>query len=77
MKIKILKTTVADNRFVKAGEVIDVLESEARLLVGVGKAEYVSGTEQAEAPVQIEKPLDTEAAEAIVETKLRKPRKQK
>lgn len=77
MKIKILKTTVADSRFVKAGEVIDVPESEARLLVGIGKAEYVSGTEQVEAPVQIEKPLDTETAEAIVETKLRKPRKQK
>jgi len=77
MKIKVLKKTVADSRFVNAGEVIDVPEADARLLVGVGKAEYVSGSEQAAAPVQIETPMNTETVEAVVETKPRRPRKQK
>lgn len=77
MKIKILKTTVADKRFVAAGAIVDVQEAEARLLVGIGKAEYVSDSEQVEAPVQIEKPLDTDSAEAVVETKLKRGRKAK
>ena len=79
MKIEITKKTVANKRFVNAGEVIEVTDAEARLLVGIGKAKYVSGNEQAVEIVQNEKqePLNTETAEAVVETKLKKPRKSK
>ena len=77
MKVQILKTTVADSRFVKAGDILDLQEAEARMLVGIGKAKYVSDSEQVEEPVQIEKPLDTDSAKAVVETKLKRSRKAK
>ena len=38
MQIKILKTTVADGRFVRAGSVEDVSDADAKLLIGSGKA---------------------------------------
>lgn len=38
MKIKILKSTVADDRFVRAGSVEDISERDAVLLIRLGKA---------------------------------------
>lgn len=39
MKVKILKETVVHKTQVKPGKVVDVSEAEARLLIGLGKAE--------------------------------------
>jgi hypothetical protein len=78
MKIEILKTTVANKQFVRAGEIIEVSESDARLLVGMGKAQIVGDSVAPEAPVAVEvadAPLDTEAAAAVIETKTKKQRK--
>lgn len=38
MKVKILIDTVANKKIVKAGDVIDVKDSDARLLIGIKKA---------------------------------------
>lgn len=38
MKIEILKTTMAGGQLVRAGETVDALEADARLLIGMGKA---------------------------------------
>ena len=39
MKIKILKNTVADNKHVKAGDVIEISHLHAQDLIAYGKAE--------------------------------------
>ncbi len=59
MKIRILRDTVAGGQAVKAGDVIEASDADARYLLAVGKAEAV-----AEAP----------APEPEVEAPKRKPR---
>lgn len=63
MKIKITRTTVANKQFVLAGQVYDLPDADARLLVQLGKAEAVDGVEQP-APVE----MTTETSEAVIET---------
>lgn len=75
MKIKLLETTVADKRFVRAGSVEDISESDAKMLILLGKAVAV---EAEEAPAKIgltEEELNTKVAEAAVQTKLKRSRK--
>lgn len=38
MQVKILRTTVADKRFVRAGVVVDLSDIDARALILLGKA---------------------------------------
>jgi hypothetical protein len=38
MKVKILRNTVAQGKAVNIGEVIDLQQDDARLLIGMGKA---------------------------------------
>jgi hypothetical protein len=38
MKVKILKNTVADKKPVKAGDIVDLKDKEAKYLVGIKKA---------------------------------------
>lgn len=73
MKIKILKTTVANGGFVRAGSVVDIAEAEAKALILLGKAVAADGKLDFE-PAPVEE-LNTEVAEAIVETKLKRGRK--
>jgi len=46
MKIRILRQTMADGCVVRMGDVIEASPDDARLLIGIGKAEQVT-----EAPV--------------------------
>jgi len=57
MQVKILRTTVADKKFVMEGSVVDVSDFDARSLVLLGKAVMVE-------PI----PLDTVAAEPLIST---------
>ncbi|MDF1536072.1 MAG: hypothetical protein P1S46_06150 [bacterium] len=41
MKVKILKTTMADMKLVKAGDVVEISLSAARKLIQLGKAEEI------------------------------------
>lgn len=75
MKIAILKTTVANGGFVRAGTVVDISDADAKSLILLGKAKSV---EAEEAPVNVgitEEELNTKVAEAAVETKLKRTRK--
>lgn len=47
MKVKILRDTVADGRDVYAGDVYDISDSDARLLIRMGKALAEEGGEEA------------------------------
>ena len=73
MKIKILRTTVADSKFVRAGEVVEVSDVDAKTLILLGKAVLADGIMAHIEPATEE--LTTEVAEAIVETKLKRSRK--
>ena len=68
MKIRILKSTVADDRFVKAGNVEDIAERDAMLLIRLGKAESVD--ELPPAPMV----MTTENFSGVVEDKPRRGR---
>lgn len=70
MKVKMLKTSVADGRFVRGGAIEEVSDAEAKSLILLGKAVAVEA-EEAPAPV-VEEELTTETAEAVVETKLKR-----
>lgn len=75
MKVKILRTTVADGGFVRAGDVVTISDSDAKTLILLGKAIAV---EAEEAPAKIgltEEELNTKVAEAMVENKLKRGRK--
>lgn len=63
MQIKITRNTIADGKVVKAGEVYDLPDADARTLLQLGKAELV--TVEA-APV--EQVLDTTEAEPVIDT---------
>lgn len=73
MKIKILRTTVASTGFVRAGDVVDLPEADAKTLILLGKAVMADGIMAHIEPEPEE--LNTDVAEAIVETKLKRGRK--
>ena len=74
MKVKIIRTTVAEKRTVRAGDIEDLSDSEAKTLILLGKAVEVAN----EAPVVVEPvaELNTEnAAPVIAEEMPRRGRK--
>lgn len=73
MKIKILRTTVANSKFVRAGEIVEVPDEDAKTLILLGKAVAADGIMAHIEPEPEE--LNTDVAEAIVETKLKRGRK--
>lgn len=72
MKIKITRTTVAAGAFVKAGQVIDVPEAEARSLIGIAKAVAWEDEAAAEASTSV---VETVADEPAPSQKRRGRRK--
>lgn len=62
MQVKITRTTIADGQVVRAGQVYDLSEKDARLLLQIGKAEPVEAVEPPAAP------LDTEQASPVIDT---------
>lgn len=68
MRIKVLKTSVAEGKFVAAGRTVDVSDSEAKALIMLNKAVAV---EAEEAPAN---ELTTENTPAVVEKKLKRGR---
>lgn len=77
MKIKILRTTVADARFVRAGNVEDVSDKDAQILILLGKAVAVEAEEAPAVVGLTEEELNTKVAEAAIETKLKRTKKLK
>lgn len=74
MQIKILKTTVADGRFVKAGSVEDVSDADAKLLIGLGKA-VPADAAPVPAPAPMPEPvMTTENTPQVVADKPRRGR---
>lgn len=73
MKIKIIRTTVADKRTVRAGSVEDVSENDAKTLILLGKAIALPDDEPVEAPV--EELNSDNAADVIAESRPRRTRK--
>ena len=73
MKVKILRTTVADRRLVRAGAVEELSDGDAKALILLGKAAIV----EADAPVvEVVEELNTEiAAPVIAEETPRRGRK--
>lgn len=63
MKIKILRTTVADKRIVRFGSIEDVSEKDAKALILLGKAVAVDESEAIEPPSA---QISTESAEAVI-----------
>lgn len=63
MKIKILRTTVADKRVVRLGCIEDVSEKDAKALILLGKAVAADESEAIEPPSA---PINTESAEAVI-----------
>lgn len=61
MQVKILRTTVADKQFVRAGAVVDLPDFEARSLILLGKAALANLSAEPVAAV-----LDTAAAEPVI-----------
>lgn len=68
MQVLVLRTTVADGRFVRAGQVYDLSEADARTLLQLGKARPADAVEAQEAP-----PMTTDSA-PVVDVELKKPR---
>lgn len=69
MQVKITRTTVAAAAFVKVGQVIDLPDSEARMLIAIHKAVRVEAAEPAPAV------LDTVEAEAVIDTEAPKSKR--
>lgn len=63
MRVQITRNTVADKRQVRAGEVCDLSDADARILLQLGKAERVTD----EAPPVVA-PMDTEQASPVIDT---------
>lgn len=62
MRVKILRNTVADKRLVRAGEVHDLSEADARTLIILGKAKPMVAEALPPAP------MDTEQASPVIDT---------
>jgi hypothetical protein len=71
MRVRITRTTVASDGFVRVGQVVDLPEADAKMLIAIHKAVPVD--DEPEAPTVI----DTEVAEPVVETKLKRARRAK
>lgn len=69
MQVKITRTTVAAAGFVKVGQVIDLPEAEARMLIAIHKAVPVEAAEPAPAP------MDTEQAAAVIDAEAPKAKR--
>lgn len=69
MQVKITRTTVAADSFVKVGQVIDLPEAEARMLIAIHKA--VPWSEPEPAPAI----LDTAEAAAVIDTEAPKAKR--
>lgn len=69
MKVKVTRTTVADGKFVHAGQVYDLPDADARTLMQLGKA-VPADAEPAPKP----EPLTTENTDAVVATEAPKRR---
>ena len=63
MQVLILRNTIADGRAVRAGQVIDLPDADARALLRMGRAGTVDTAPAQPAPAA---PLDTEQAAAVV-----------
>lgn len=61
MRVKILRTTVADKRFVRAGMVVELSDFDARSLILLGKA-VLAGADPTPSPEVV----DTIAAAPLV-----------
>lgn len=73
MKIKIIRTTVADKRTVRSGSIEDVSDADAKMLILMGKAIALPDDEPIAAPVE---ELNTESAsDVIAESRPRRTRK--
>lgn len=68
MKILILKSTVADGQPAQVGQVLDVSDADARILLRMGKASLAVDAEPVPAV------LDTEAAAPVIAEDKRKGR---
>lgn len=75
MRIRITRTTVADGGIVRAGQVCDVSDADARTLILLGKAVAVDQAEAKEPKQVVEQPLTTESAAPIIEKKRGRPRR--
>lgn len=69
MQVKITRTTVAAAGFVKVGQVIDLPEAEARMLIAIHKSVAVEAADPA--PVE----LDTEQAAAVIDAEVPKAKR--
>lgn len=69
MRVRITRTTVATDGFVRVGQVVDLPEADAKMLIAIHKAELVVDEPPAPAP------LDTEQASPVIDTKRRGPRR--
>lgn len=69
MQVKITRTTVAAAAFVKVGQVIDLPDAEARMLIAIHKAVPVEAAEPAP------EVLDTVEAEAVIDTEAPKAKR--
>lgn len=69
MRVQITRNTVADKRQVRAGEVCDLSDADARALIQLGKAVAVVSEEPPAAP------LDTEQASPVIDTKRKRVRR--
>lgn len=64
MKIRILRSTVCDGAFVRAGDVIEAEKYHATTLIQLGKAEPVEAVEKPTGPMTTE--TFTPAVETVV-----------
>ncbi len=68
MQVLITRTTVANKSFVRAGDVVNLEDNEAKLLIAIGKAEAVGGDAETASETAVEPDeLTTDSAEAVVE----------
>ncbi len=68
MRVRIIRTTIAADHLVRLGQVVDLPEPEARMLIAIHKAELAD--DEPPAPV----PLDTEQASPVIDTEAPKRR---
>lgn len=82
MQVLITRTTVANKQFVRAGDIVELEDHEAKLLIAIGKAEKVVSVDDSAYETAVESDeqaddgeetvegdeLTTENAEAVVAT---------
>lgn len=69
MQVKITRTTVAAAGFVRVGQIIDLPDAEARMLIAIHKAVRVEAAEPAP------EVLDTENAQDVIATEAPKAKR--